>query len=157
MGFTEFEQAAEENDKKVWRSIAPIGTLSIEEDALQIVPAIRFTPHASDLNSVTEAIGQFLSAAVGTDISAQDKDSLLQMLTILSEKQASDVASTTVQNLDFSITWEPADQTFCFLLGKSGVRTSRWYSLPQYVQRRFHSILRFPHDLHLQSYPSQKR
>ncbi|MCI8389070.1 MAG: hypothetical protein HFE63_11490 [Clostridiales bacterium] len=113
MGFNEFEEAAEENGKKVWRSVAPVGNLNIEGDAFQIVTAIRFTLPAGDISSTSETVGQFLSVATGTDISAQDKDSLLQLLTTLSGKQESGVESLTVQDIDFSITWEPADHAFC--------------------------------------------
>lgn len=113
MGFNEFEEVAEENGKKVWRSATPAGNLAIEGDTLQIVTAIRFTLPAGNPDSTSETVGQFLSAAVGTDISAQDKDSLLQLLTTLSGKQESGVESLTVQDIDFSITWEPANQAFC--------------------------------------------
>lgn len=113
MGFTEFEEAAEETGKKVWHSAAPAGNLTIEGDVLQIVTAIRFTLAAGDISSASEAAGQFLSAAVGADLSPQDKDSLLQLLTTLSEKQESGVESLTVQDITFSITWEPTDHVFC--------------------------------------------
>lgn len=113
MGFTEFEEAAEENEKKVWRSAAPLGNLTIEGDALQIVTAIRFTLSTGNVNSDSETIEPFLAAAVGTDISTQDKDSLLQLLTALSEKQESGVETLTVQDIDFSVAWDPTDQVFC--------------------------------------------
>lgn len=113
MGFTEFEEAAEETGKKVWHSAAPAGNLTIEGDVLQIVTAIRFTLAAGDISSASEAAGQFLSAAVGADLSPQDKDSLLQLLTTLSEKQESGVETLTVQDITFSITWEPTDHVFC--------------------------------------------
>ena len=104
MGFTEFEEATEETGKKVWHSAAPV---------LQIVTAIRFTLAAGDISSASEAAGQFLSAAVGADLSPQDKDSLLQLLSTLSERQESNVESLTVQDINFSITWEPTDHVFC--------------------------------------------
>lgn len=112
MGFTEFEDAAEKNAKKVWRSTAPLGNLIIEGDALQIVTAIQFMLSTGNLNSDSEAIEQFLSAAVGADISAQDKDSLLQLLTALAEKQESGLETLTVQDIDFSVAWNPTDQVF---------------------------------------------
>ncbi len=113
IGFTEFEEAAEETGKKVWHSAAPAGNLTIEGDVLQIVTAIRFTLAAGDISSASEAAGQFLSAAVGADLSPQDKDSLLQLLSTLSERQESNVESLTVQDINFSITWEPTDHVFC--------------------------------------------
>lgn len=113
MGFTEFEEATEETGKKVWHSAAPAGNLTIEGDVLQIVTAIRFTLAAGDISSASEAAGQFLSAAVGADLSPQDKDSLLQLLSTLSERQESNVESLTVQDINFSITWEPTDHVFC--------------------------------------------
>ena len=113
MGFTEFEEAAEENGKKVWRSAVPTGNLIIEGDVLQIVTTICFTLSAEDISSASEAAVQFLSAAVGADLLAQEKDSLLQLLSTLSKKQESNVESLTVQDINFSITWEPTDHVFC--------------------------------------------
>lgn len=112
MGFTEFEEAAEENGKKIWRSAALAGNLTIEGDAFQIVTAISFTLSAEDISSASEAAGQFLSAAVGADLSAQEKDSLVQLLTTLSEKQESDVESLMVQDITFAIAWEPTGHAF---------------------------------------------
>lgn len=113
MGFTEFEETAAENEKKLWCSAAPAGNLTIEGNPLQIVSAIRFTLPAGDINSASETVVQFLAVAVGTDLLAQDKASLLQLLTALSGKQESGMESLTVQDIDFSITWEPADSIFC--------------------------------------------